>query len=238
MFLQLNNITLICVDGVGKSELPLKAIRASTSNIQYEKVLLITADKSIQSDEIIEVKHIDKITWNEYNEFVLSKLTEYFNTDYVLLIQEDGYVSNHLKWTDEFLNYDYIGAPWPIDLIELMLTNLSKQKNTYGQPFKKNIPIIKDYNPNNYRIGNGGFSLRSKKLCNFTKKYSQKYPDAPEDCVISIYEKEDIINNKLRIAPFEIGARFSVESVNELNLKGDINQTFGFHKPPRFFPNK
>jgi hypothetical protein len=207
-------------------------------NIKYEKVVLITADKNIRSNDNIEVKHINKITWSEYNEFIINRLTEYFDTDYVLLTQDDGHVSNHLKWTDEFFNYDYIGAPWPIDLVELMLTNLVKQKNIYGEPFKKNIPLIKDHDANNYRIGNGGFSFRSKKLCNLTKNYSQKYPDAPEDCIISIYEKQDIIKNKLKIAPIEIGARFSVESNNEFNLNGDISQTFGFHKPLRFFPNK
>lgn len=236
--LKLKNVTLICVDGIGKSEDAIKSIEASTLNIKYEKVLLITADKNIQSNNNIEVKHINKITWGEYNEFIINQLTEYFDTDYVLLTQDDGYVSNDMMWSDEFFNYDYIGAPWPIDLVELILKNLGKQKGTHGEPFKKNIPIIKDYNPNNYRIGNGGFSFRSKKLCNLTKKYSQKYPNAPEDCIISIYEKEDIIKNKLKIAPVEIGARFSVESNNEFNPNGDISQTFGFHKPLRFFPNR
>ena len=52
----------------------------------------------------------------------------------MLIIQHDGFILNHKAWDNEFLNYDYIGAP------------------VYWMGNK----LIE--------VGNGGFSLRSKKL--------------------------------------------------------------------------
>ncbi len=47
-----------------------------------------------------------------YNEFVTWKLYNYITSSHILLIQHDGYVIDASAWTDEFLEYDYIGAPW------------------------------------------------------------------------------------------------------------------------------
>ena len=68
----------------------------------------------------------------ERNHLLLKK---YIDTDFCLIIQGDGFVIHPENWTDEFLKYDYIGAPW---------------RNLAHYSF--------------IRVGNGGFSLRSKKL--------------------------------------------------------------------------
>lgn len=227
---KLKNTTLICVDGVGKTESALKSIEASTLNLEYEKIVLITPDTNIESNNKIQVSHINKMTWNDYNEFILNDLTNYFDTPYVLLTQDDGFVSNAEKWSDEFFEYDYIGAPWPLYLVNHLLVNLSNGTDYHGTPFKTNVPKLPNYDLHRYRVGNGGFSFRSKRLCNLTKNYANKYPEKPEDCIISLYEREDIYNNNMYIAPVEVAAKFSVESPNEFNVTRDITQTFGFHR--------
>ena len=35
----------------------------------------------------------------------------------MLVVQHDGYVINPQMWTDEFLKYDYIGAPWSTGVV-------------------------------------------------------------------------------------------------------------------------
>jgi hypothetical protein len=55
-----------------------------------------------------------------------------FDTDFVLSVQLDGFPTRPDLWSDDFLQFDYIGAPWPAEL-------------------------------NPYRVGNSGFSLRSRK---------------------------------------------------------------------------
>jgi hypothetical protein len=228
--IKIKDTTLICVDGIGKSDKAIKSIEASTENIKYEEVILITPDTNIKDNTVFKVRNINKMSWEEYNEFILNNLTDYFNTNYVLLSQDDGFVSNHNKWTNDFFNYDYIGAPWPLHLVQHLLFNLSNETDFHGSKFQTNIPKIKDYNIHNYRVGNGGFSFRSKNLCNFTKNYTNKYPGKPEDCIISIYEKNNLLENGLTIAPVKLASQFSVENPNEYNPYRDITQSFGFHR--------
>jgi len=227
--IRLKNTTLICVDGRGQSEASFKSIEASMNNIEYAKVVFITADSKAKSTKNININYINQMSWNDYNEFILKDLTNYFDTEYVLLTQDDGFVSNPNKWSDEFFKYDYIGAPWPLHLVNNLLNNLSRNKDFFGLPFKTNVPKLENYDIHNYRVGNGGFSFRSKKLCNFTQQFSDKYPERPEDCIISLYEKHNLNINGLKIAPVELAAQFSVEEHNEFNPYKDTSKTFGFH---------
>ena len=41
------------------------------------------------------------------------ELPKYLKTDYAILIQYDGFVLSGKHFSNLFLNYDYIGAPWP-----------------------------------------------------------------------------------------------------------------------------
>lgn len=49
----------------------------------------------------------------DYNTFMVEKINEFVKTDYVMIVQSDGFITNPHLWKNEFLNYDYIGAPWP-----------------------------------------------------------------------------------------------------------------------------
>jgi hypothetical protein len=62
-------------------------------------------------DKIVLNTNIDNE--KELNRFLVESLTFDISTDYVLIVQSDGFIINPQKWKDCFLNYDYIGAPWP-----------------------------------------------------------------------------------------------------------------------------
>ena len=91
-------------------------------------------------------------------------------------------------------------------------------------------------------VGNGGFSLRSRKLVEITSKIdfdSLKFPIKNEDVIICHYLYKEMLKNGIRFAPPEIASQFSME--NEHHLYGqDVNTVFGFHgKHLRdFFLNK
>ena len=77
-------------------------------------------------------------------------LHDRFDTDYVLIIQEDGFPMRS-GLTDFVGKYDYLGAPWV-------------RHSTYY-----------DLYPYKYCVGNGGFSLRSKKLCEIASCVYDRY---------------------------------------------------------------
>ncbi len=80
-------------------------------------------------------------------------------------------------------------------------------------------------------VGNGGFSLRSRKLVETTSKInynSLNFPVKAEDVIICHYLYDKMKDNGINFAPPEIAAQFSLENVN--NLYGqNSNSVFGFH---------
>ena len=81
----------------------------------------------------------------------ISRLHSRFKTDYVLIIQDDGMPMR--GGLDNFIGkFDYVGAPWP-------------GHTTYYDLF----PYPK------YGVGNGGFSLRSKNICQTISRLYSRY---------------------------------------------------------------
>ena len=72
-------------------------------------------------------------------------------------------------------------------------------------------------------MGNGGFSLRSKRLCELTATPEFVYIDQNEDDLICHVNRHYLEFNGIKFAPAEIARYFSFE--RELT---DI-KTFGFH---------
>lgn len=143
-------------------------------------------------------------SYAEYNKRCVAKLSEYFDTDFCLIVQFDGKILNPKAWTNDFFNYDYIGAPWAsFEMLE------------YHQE--------KDTNNKNFLVGNGGFSLRSKQLCEKLKEVANKYNGEPEDVFICQIMRSFLENNNIRFAPFEIAKLFSVENQQYLNQFGAHN---------------
>ena len=143
------------------------------------------------AEDIRVVKLPSDFSLDDYNKFLIKDLNSYINTDYVLTFQNDGFIANPNSWSDEFLDYDYIGAPWWYD------------------------------DDNN--VGNGGFSLRSKRLLEVLASDDHIDEFAPEDHVICrVYG--DYLKEKhgIKFAPESLASKFSVEN-------GHFDDQFGFH---------
>ena len=146
----------------------------------------------------------------DYSRLIIEDLHKYFETSHCLIVQADSFVVNSDLWKDEFLEFDYIAAPWS-DKIQVnpnLVLNM-----------KENV------------VGNGGFSLRSHKLAKTTSKInfkSLKFPIKSEDVVICHYLYKEMIEKGIRFAPPELAAQFSMENVNHLYGQ-DVNSVFGFH---------
>lgn len=102
----------------------------------FKKSLILT-DKDYKHS-VHEVKNIPTLDFDAFSLFCIKDLFKYINTTHFLTIQPDGYILHPELWKDEWLNYDYIGAPWPPQFL----------RDQWGRG----------------AIGNGGFSLRSKFL--------------------------------------------------------------------------
>ena len=185
----------------------ITAIRKCQAQMGFNEAILFTHE-DVQEEGITVVK-IDKLDYKGYNEFVVMKLWQYISTDYVLLVQNDGYITDASQWTDEFFKYDYIGAPWPIP----------DDETTYRTP-----------NGTLARVGNGGFSFRSRKLLRAPTILGLTFSDEGtgfwhEDGWLCVHHREALERKGIKFAPVELAARFSTELQVPETVK-----SFGGHK--------
>jgi len=207
MKINLPNITLVAVACVRVQE-TVKAIEKSCSSINFGSVKLITHEEI--GSKLFETIQIHKLDYEQYNRFVVYELHKYIDTVFALIIQDDGFVTGPNQWRDEFLEYDYIGAPWPLPIDTF----------SYRDPFGNLI-----------RVGNGGFSLRSKKLLSLPTKLNLEWKSYfgffNEDGFFTCHNRHLFEKEGCVFAPIEVAKYFSHES--------PIPETygitpFGFHK--------
>jgi len=183
-----------------------KILDRSYSKLRFEKIKILASREEqfdFDKDNLTIVK-IDPMSQRDYNIFCINRLHEFIDTDHVLIFQNDGFILNPENWDDEFLNYDYIGAPWP-----------SNQES---------------------RVGNGGFSLRSRRLLEATKDLDYidniglsggKY--TPEDYLICRHYYQNMISKGIKFAPLDIAIRFSFEQKITEFPNWDYSMSLGFH---------
>ena len=208
--LKLPNVTLLAATSSEMDEAQV-SMRISLQNIEFgaAKLLCTTAPKQKYPDiEYVSIPPLNSV--DDYNEIIFQDLHKYFETSHCLIVQSDSFVVNSNLWKEEFLEFDYIGAPWSNKIQINPNLVLHLEKNT---------------------VGNGGFSLRSHKLAETSAKInfnSLKFPLKSEDIIICHYLYKEMLNNGIRFAPPELAAQFSMENVNHLYGQ-DVNSVFGFH---------
>jgi len=198
----------------------INAMHYSMRGMKFSDAILFTHE-DIEADGIRVVK-IDKLnSVDEYNDKVL-RLYEMLEElkveyDFMLLVQDDGYVINPELWDPVFLAYDYCGAPWP------------NNKEWIDKQTKSNKHMVGDWN----RVGNGGFSLRSKKFIKTTSDLFLTNGGRGEDINLCLHH--GIVLKfvwGIKFAPVDVALRFSYENpIAETDYCPYFDKTkhFGFH---------
>lgn len=132
----------------------------------------------------------------DYNQLCIHLLPNLVQEDHCLIIQCDGYAVNASAWTNEFLDYDYVGACWPAH---------------WCTP---------------HAVGNGGFSLRSRKLLTMIKQLGIQATDRHEDYLICLDHRAALEQSGCVWAPVQLADQFSIENNTQSEWLG---KSFGFH---------
>lgn len=109
MKLALPDVTLVAIT-TACHDMTLLAVDDCLKHAKFGDVKIFM-DK--QSPDIIEI--------NPFNgpqdgiDFQYYRLPKYIKTSHILSIQWDSWIIDPAMWSDEFLKYDYIGAPWWYD---------------------------------------------------------------------------------------------------------------------------
>jgi hypothetical protein len=183
----LPEVTIVGVDCVNFKRLQ-KAAFECLHRVKPAEIRLYT---TIPGTGVPWVPIINITNRRNYSVLMVRELRHMFDTKFVLVIQHDGYILNAGAWTDRFMEYDYVGAPWE-----------GRSKLDC--------------------VGNGGFSLRSRKYCEAAAKVIPRGDCHCEDIKCCRKYRGQMVEAGIRFAPPALAAKFSKEF-------GVWDGEFGFH---------
>jgi hypothetical protein len=191
----MKNIHAVIVDTYDQNRLAHLAIEKTIQTDLVERIHTFSTAPIYPGEEFHPIRPIESTA--DYSHFLLNIVPYFVDADAVLVIQWDGMPHSVGNWNDDFLNYDYTGAPWG---------NCNES----------------------VAVGNGGFSMRSRKLMDTLRalniKCDSSLPDwDAEDVVICKHYRNELMALGCTFSPYLLARTFSVE-----NLEYE-SKSFGFH---------
>jgi hypothetical protein len=112
--LYLPDVTLVAIDTICH-ELTALAVKECLDKAQFGAIQICTdnrlpfQDADIDSD-IIAVSPFASL--DEVMNYLWYRVPEHIQTSHALIVQWDSGITSHARWSERFLQYDYVGAPW------------------------------------------------------------------------------------------------------------------------------
>jgi hypothetical protein len=244
-------ITIVNIDGrAGELHETQLALHHSAMQMPGARCLLLSVTKPRHLLSPIEHIAIAPMGHLEYSLFTTFALHQFIETDYALIVQNDGWVLNPAVFSEDFLEFDYIGAPTGLaDVITNGARAFTRKFMWMRQEVRHEVGVKINYSMN------GGFSLRSKKFLKTPSalgldyrlraptversrqgQYEMKWRDgdAWEDVYHCVINRAAMDDAGIRFPPLSIGKTFAFEHLNPILHAGmDVSQTFGHHMGAR-----
>jgi len=222
--LNLSNVTAICVDGTPEGNRNFRLveiIKNMKTRIKFHDIFYFS-HVNPKCEELCSIIPIQKIqSLSEYSGFVILNLPNYIKSEFCMIFHDDGFPINLHLWRNEFLNFDYIGAPWGSSC----------------------SPPVFPHNYYNNEVdgGNGGFSIRSNRLMQYGKEIADKISGKitmqeyvsnggwiHEDGYFCYQIRPFLKKMGIKYAPYQISKQFALET-NLDDSSNNIEEVFGFH---------
>lgn len=147
----------------------------------------------VESDKRVEVPGMKRSFVVDYELDVNRLPATVIETSHMLYMEWDSAVLNIDGWNERFLEYDYIGAPWP-------------NHTDPGWP-----PCTEKNN-----VGNGGFALKSKRFCVATRTQIDEHPHDTQLMISDAWAcrtmRPKFESMGLTYAPEKVASQFSCEN--------------------------
>jgi hypothetical protein len=214
---QLTGVTGVIIESQN-IDIAAKVLTHCSHLVTFDEVKLLAPHRPTVSftGEFIQIPVFNYIG---YSTFSTKCLWRYIDTSHALVMQLDGFIIHPELWDPDWMQYDYIGAPWPKESL---------------------LPFAKP----TWRVGNSGFSLRSKRfmqLCgelevehnNEKDKEGVKRSIETDECADDVWmcQRPEVVTKLLkagmRYAPVRVAMKFSLEGfIPECSTNAE---SFGFH---------
>lgn len=194
--LDLPNVTLLFVE-TRAHKITARVIADCISKVNFGEILIYT-DKPDLIPVAANVRYLyapDFPTKKEAGQYYYQFAMHEVRTDFALMLEWDAGIKDVSMWTPEFFNYDYIGAPWNV---------IAGEENRLD-------------------VGNGGFTLMSKRLGDFLIKHTGEYPSYTDWDICRKWRPLLETHHGFKWPGRDLAARFSWE------LTPQPEKVFGYH---------
>ena len=197
-----DKLTVVAIYGHNNGASAIPALERSVAELPGSRGLLLSLERPDNLPDHIDHCPIFFLDYHQYSWFVMYSLHNFIETEYVLIVQDDGWVLNGKNLTEEHYQYDYIGS----------ITHCALTNNNYYYNWS-----WRDVNEFMYVIQNGGFSLRSKRFLEAPSKYGIMHstfnvqPFCNEDVQLTGFLRNNMESVGMKYAPNEVAKHFSAE---------------------------
>jgi hypothetical protein len=236
------SITVVCVTGLQDARGAAVSVALCSRQMPGAATLLMSPEVPEGMSPTIRHRVIAPLNYHEYSWFILFALWRFIETDYVLIVQDDGWILDIANWRDEFFDYDYIGAPIHLGRVDtpqgIMWMRRFAWCEHLGKPDSIVMPVL-----------NGGFSLRSRRMLRALVDHPQVRVEVPppgviETAPIRMSWFNDAVNEDVqltaalrpqleqlgfRYAPLDVCTRFAYEDAGPFHAGVNAKQIFGLH---------
>ena len=154
----------------------------SSRGINFGKKIIYTYTEPTIDSLDFEIRIIDEIPYQEFNNKIFQIYCDSFDTDYVINFHSDGFIQCPDSWNDSFLDYDYLGAPISWE----------------GQVFCGNGGFLRS-------------KKICKRVNEIFESNKSNLKGIPEDVVVGYKLRDQLSVEGFKIGDLEIASKFSTE---------------------------
>lgn len=175
------------------------------------RAVLVSPDRPADLPDYIQHLACRTFDYYDYSSVMVNEAGHFFQTDFALIVQHDGWVLDGSKWRDAFFDYDYLGSVIPGYVSRSDNDVLESKGTPFWQAHYDEVPagLVEPQN--------GGFCLRSRRLYNALSTASLGYGKlvakqnrVDEDVWISGFLRKELEAKGCRFAPRKIAFEFSL----------------------------
>ena len=223
--MQHNKLTIVAVYGHNNGASVIPALQKSVEELPGSQGLLLSLARPPMLPDNIEHRSIFSLDYYQYSWFMMYSLHNFIDTDFALVVQDDGWVIDGKNFLPEYYDYDYIGA-----ITHCALTNEQYHYNWSWRNVDEPM----------YVIQNGGFSLRSKRFLEAPSKFGVMHqtfnvqPFCNEDVQLTSFLRPKLESLGMKYASLDVAKHFAAEYFcpgvhNDLQM----DRVFGIHGQSR-----
>lgn len=198
----MKNVSLVAIDFID-TELTKRAIQKTLLHFEPKEIIIFSNRNFFRGSKFIKVESCSG--WEQYNYLLNTASLDHVNTSHMMFLQWDSWAVNRSCWTNDYLKYDYIGAPWPFKEPWLSVGNGGfSLRSTRLMEIVSNDRFIQDIPTH--------------------KKY-------PEDTFICVYLRKYLTEMKqIKFAPVSLAEKFSFEVVHPKHDTFGFHGAYGMTK--------